>query len=132
MLKKHLSWLLSLLLVLGLAPLVFAAPQGDKQAAALEKIKSKVYKLGVGEKAKATATLKDGKKVKGYIAKTGDEDFVIRDRNTDAATTIRYEDVRNLENNRGHSTAKHLGIGIGIGAGALVGILFIIFASLED
>lgn len=132
MLKKYLSWLMALLLVLGLAPLAFAGPQGDKQAAAVEKIRSKVEKLGVGEKAKATAFLKDGKKVKGYIARASADDFVIRDRNTDAATTIRYEDVAKLESNRGHSTAKHLGLGIGIGAGAFIGILLIIFASLDD
>jgi len=133
MLNKNISLLLSAVLLLGSVPrMASAAWQTSSQLSTSAQIKSKVLKLGVGEKAKATATLKDGTKIKGYIAGSSAEDFVIRDRHTDAATTLRYDDVKKLESNRGHSTAKHLGIGIGIGAGALIGILLIIFASLDD
>src|SRR5690348_5622709 len=118
MLNKNISLLLSIVLLLGSVPGASAALQ-TPQISTSDQIKSKVSKLGVGEKAKATATLKNGTKVKGYIARSDAEDFVIRDRKSDAATTLRYDEVKKLESNRGHSTAKHLGIGIGIGAGAL-------------
>ena len=133
MLKKQWSWLLSGLLLLCItAQPAGASPQGDKQATTVETIKSEVAKIGVGEKAKATITKKDGTRTKGYIARADEDDFVIRDRKTDAPTTIRYSDVAKVERNRGHSTAKHVALGVGIGVGAVITTLLIIFAHLDD
>ena len=61
----------------------------------------------------------------------GDDDFVIRDRKTDAATTIRYTDVARIERNKGHSLARNMLIGVGIGAGAVVGAILIIIARAD-
>ena len=58
----------------------------------------------------------DGTKVKGYVYSAGDEDFVIRDRKTDAPTTVRYADVKKIDDNRGHSLARNILIAVGIGA----------------
>ena len=134
MLKNHLSFLIAGLIagVLLLGPasqIARAGQQSDKHLATTEQIKGKVAKLGVGEKARVTIRLKDGTKTKGYIARGGDEDFVIRDRKTDAPTTIRYADVAKVESNRGHSTAKYLGIGIGIGSGVIITWLALVLAS---
>jgi hypothetical protein len=107
------------------------AQQSNSDSAGLDKVKAKVAKIGVGEKAKATVFLKDGTKKKGYIGQAGTDDFVLRDRNTDAPTTIRYSDVSKVDSNRGHSTARNLGIGIGIGAGAFLAILLLAIASLD-
>jgi hypothetical protein len=108
-----------------------AAQQSNSEGATLEKIRAKVAKIGIGEKAKATVILKDGTKKKGYIGQAGSDDFVLRDRKTDSPTTIRYSDVSKVESNRGHSTARNLGIGIGIGAGAFLAILLISIAHLD-
>ena len=108
-----------------------AAQQNSSEAATIEKVKAKVAKIGIGEKAKATVNLKDGTKKKGYIGQAGSDDFVLRDRKTDSPTTIRYSDVSKVESNRGHSTARNLGIGIGIGAGAFLAILLISIAHLD-
>ncbi|MCM3906186.1 MAG: hypothetical protein ND866_31250 [Pyrinomonadaceae bacterium] len=107
------------------------AQQADPQAATVEKIKIKIAKLGVGSKAKATIRLKDGSKTKGYIAQAGEDNFVIRDRKTDAPTTIRYADVAKVEENRGHSTARNIAIGVGIGVGALLLAIAISIAHLD-
>ena len=132
MLKNHLSFLIAGLLLLSpAAQIARAGQQGDQQPATLEQIKAKVAKLGVGEKAKATIRLKDGTKTKGYIAQGGENDFVVRDRKTDVPTTIRYADVARVESNRGHSTAKHIGIGVGVGVGAFVAVLLILLAHLD-
>jgi len=142
MLKTHLSHsklLLSLLVLLCIFAQPLAAQQGaqqgaqhgDSQAMTVEQVKIKIAKLGVGDKAKATVRTKDGVKTKGYIAQTGDNEFVIRDRKTNAASTIRYEDVAKVESNRGHSTARNIAIGIGIGVGAFVAIIFITIAHLD-
>jgi acetylglutamate synthase len=106
-----------------------AAQQADVMA--VEQIKIKVAKLGVGEKAKATVFLRDGRKIKGYIAQAGEEDFVVRDRRTDAASTVRYLDVTKVDSNRGHSTARNIAIGVGIGVGAFLAILAITIAHLD-
>jgi hypothetical protein len=97
----------------------------------VEQFKIKIAKLGVGEKAKATVFLRDGTKVKGYIAQAGEDEFVIRDRKTDAPTTVRYTDVAKVESNRGHSTARNIAIGIGIGVGAFLALIFITIAHLD-
>jgi len=103
----------------------------QSNGASVDKVKAKVAKLGVGEKAKATVILKDGTKKKGYIGQAGNDDFVVRDRKTDSPITVRYSDVAKVESNKGHSTARNLAIGIGIGAGAFLAILAIAIASLD-
>ena len=97
----------------------------------VEVIKSKVARLGVGEKARATVRTKDGRKLKGYIAQTRETEFVLRDRKTDDPTIIADEDVSQIESNRGHSTARNIGIGVGIGAGAIILTLAILISSLD-
>ena len=126
--KTYLTCLIASALLLATISLP-AASQANAQT--VEAIKIKIAKLGLGEKAKAKVTLKDGSKSKGYIAQAGDDDFVLRDRKTDAPTTIRYTDVARVESNKGHSTARNLGLGIAIGAGAFVAIVLITIAHLD-
>ena len=129
MLKTYLSCFISGLLLLGPAvQLVVAGQHGDKQATTVEAIKVNVGKLGIGEKARATITLKDGTKTKGYVARAGEDDFVMRDRKTDNATTIRYADVAKVDGHKGHSTAKVVGISAGVGAGVFVGLILLLVA----
>jgi hypothetical protein len=130
--KKYLTYLLAGALVLATLSLPVAAKQGDTQTTTIEKVKIKIAKLGVGEKSKATIYLKDGGKKKGYIAQAGDDEFVLRDRNTDAPDTIRYDNVAKVDNNRGHSTARNLGIGIAVGVGAVLVVIGALIASLDD
>jgi hypothetical protein len=118
---RTLSWLISGLLLLGPTLQTAQAGQPAKtQAATVEQTRIEVTKLGVGEKARATITTKDGTKVKGYVERTGDEDFVMRDRKTKASTTIRYADVQKIDRSRGHSLARNILIGVSIGTAAVV------------
>ena len=132
MLKKYLHYFLAALLVVSpLAPAAMAKSRA-RQKPSVDEIKVKVAKLGTGVKAKATVWLADGTKIKGYISQAGDDDFVIRDRKTNAPTTVRYADVVKFDRNNGHSTAKWVGIGAGVGVGAFVLILLAVFANLND
>jgi hypothetical protein len=88
-------------------------------------------KLGVGEKARATVKLKDGTKIKGYIAEARDSEFVIRDRQTNESRTVSYQDVVKVEKSGGHSTARNIAIGVGIGVGAVLLILAAIISHLD-
>jgi hypothetical protein len=137
--QKYLSKYLSLALVVLLLNVLLATPAlGRPQSSSttqnqdVEKIRIKVARLGVGEKARATVHLKDGTKIKGYIAQAGSDDFVIRDRKTNEARTIAYQDAVKVDSNRGHSLARNLAIGIAIGAGAIIAILAILIAHEFD
>jgi len=128
--KSYLTCLLASAVFVASLALPVSAQQKNSEST-LDKVRAKVAKIGVGEKAKATVILKDGTKKKGYIGQAADDDFVLRDRKTDAPTTISYTDVAKVESNKGHSTARNLGLGIGIGAGAFLAILLISIAHLD-
>jgi len=123
---RTVSWLLSALLLLAPAAQTFGAGQkAAKQMPPIEKIRIQVAKLGVGEKAKATITTKDGAKIKGYISQAGDDDFVMRDRMTSSPTTVRYADVAKVESNRGHSVAMIVLIAIGAGTAIVLASVYL-------
>ena len=129
---KKLVYLLSLLLICAPAMRAFAAGQNsDKAASKIEKVRKNVARLGVGSKAKATITLNDGSKVKGYVYSAGGEDFVIRDRKTDAPTTVKYADVKSINDERGHRNAKLAALFVGIGAAITLAAVFGAIAANE-
>ena len=123
---KKLSYLLTLFLIL--TPIAHVAAQTDTN---LMHVKKNVAKLGVGSKAKATVTLNNGTKVKGYVYSAGDEDFVVRDSKTDSPTTIRYAEVKNVDDNRGHRNAKLAVLFVGIGAAVALAAVFGAIAANE-
>jgi len=129
---RTVSWLLSALLLLAPATQIFAAgDKADKQTTPIEKIKLQVAKLGVGEKARATITTKDGAKTKGYVYRAGDDDFEMRDRKTNAPTTIRYVDVAKVDDSRGHSVARNVLIIAGIGTAIVLASVYFAIARNE-
>lgn len=130
MFRTLLSILLAGLLVLGTSYAPAFASQANDDA--VEKIRLKAAKMGVGDKAKVTVRMKDGTKIKGFITQSGANDFTVRDKQTGDPRTILYRDVLKLEDNRGHSTARNIAIGVAIGVGAFLGVILIVFASLED
>jgi sRNA-binding regulator protein Hfq len=131
MLKTHLCCIISVAVLLGILAHPVVAQERDRQPASIEKIKIDVNRLGTGEKARAKITLRNGMKLKGYVSQQGEDSFVLRDRKTDAPTTISYADVVRVERNKGHSTARNIAIGIGIGVGAFLAIIAITLAHLD-
>ena len=127
---RYISCLLTLLLVLAPAAQTFAGQNSDNQRTITERNRLKVARLGVGDKAKATIKLNNGTRVKGYVYRVGDSDFEIRDKKTNTSTTIRYEDVKGVDDNRGHSLARNILIVAGIGTAAvLLGVYLAIAAN---
>jgi hypothetical protein len=118
---KNIAWVLAASLLFAPLTQVFAAGKKlDDPANQIEKIKVKIARLGVGDKARATIKLQDGTRVKGYVHSAGDDDFVIRDEKTNASTTIRYAEVKSVDDMRGHSMARNILIAVGIGAAVTV------------
>jgi hypothetical protein len=106
--------------------------QAERNAQTLEEVKVKVARLGVGEKARVTVKFKDGTKLKGYISQVKDEEFIVRDRKTDAPTVVVYRDVARVESNRGHSTARNVTLGTLIGVGSVLTVLAILISTIDD
>jgi hypothetical protein len=74
--KKHLAIVLvGLLFFLAAGGQTLARNSGKDEAKAIEKIKAKIAKLGIGEKARAQITLRNGQKIKGYVSSAGHNDF---------------------------------------------------------
>jgi hypothetical protein len=116
----------------GLPVVVAAKTQAETEAQLLERVKVKVARLGVGEKARVTVRLKDGTKLKGYIAQVKDSEFVVRDRKTDTPSVVLYRDVARVDSNRGHSTARNIALGTAIGVASVLTVLGILIASYGD
>jgi hypothetical protein len=132
--RKYLTLALVALLLQTLVgiPAVNAKTQAEKNAQTLEQVKVKVARLGVGEKARVTVKFKDGTKLKGYISQVKDEEFIVRERKTDAPSVVLYRDVARVDSNRGHSTARNVAIGTAIGVGSVLTVLAVLIASLDD
>jgi len=132
MAHKCLALMMAVMLSQLLGAVVFCAQTYTEDSAqAIERIKSKVARMGNGEKARVTVRLKSGQKLKGYIAQAQEHNFVLRDRKTDAPTEIAYSDVAKVEDNRGHSSARNLAIGIGAGVGAVLLLAVIVATHLD-
>ncbi|HLL73830.1 MAG TPA: hypothetical protein VK421_00925, partial [Pyrinomonadaceae bacterium] len=77
--------LVALLAVAQPATTALAASSKNVQPA---DVRAKVDRAGIGEKAKVTVWLTDGRKIKGYVAERREGEFVLRDRKTDVPTTV--------------------------------------------
>lgn len=138
--RKYLSLALAVLLLQSFAGIPVAAAttafaaktQAQKDAQTLEQVKVKVARLGVGEKARVTVKFKDGTKLKGYISQAKEDEFIVRDRKTDAPSVVLYRDVVRVDSNRGHSTARNVALGTAIGVGSVLTVLAVIISSLDE
>jgi len=135
LLKKFLSVSLIVLLLnlVGIIP-AYANSQDDAQARAqtreARKVKDGIMKLGVGEAARVQLTLRDGRKVKGYIRGAGEDSFVVVDAKTGAATTVTYAQVKEIKGNNlatGANIALKLGAIVGIALGLSILLVVILF-----
>lgn len=82
--------------------------------------KARIAALGSGPKASVRITLRDGKKVQGWISEAADEQFAITNEKTGAITTIAYAEVKDVKSLKPSKSAIALGAVVVVGAAALV------------
>jgi hypothetical protein len=111
------SLIVLLLNLVGVIP-AYANSQDEAQARSARKVKDGIMKLGTGESARVQLTLRDGRKVKGYIREVGEDSFVVVEAKTGAATTVTYAQVKEIKGNNLSTGAK-----IALKVGAVVGIV---------
>ena len=103
---------------------VYADSNEEKQARFTEKVKAGIARLGTGEPARVKLKLSNKTKLNGYISEAGDEDFVVVDAKTGAATRVAYGDVQQVKGNN-LSMGEKVAIGLTIVA-AVVAVVFIL------
>ncbi|SRR5258707_359035 len=75
-----------------------ANPRADKDARYAAKVKAGILKLGTGPAAHVEVKLRDGTKLKGYVAEAGEDHFVVVDE-TGASTEVPYPQVKQVKGN---------------------------------
>ena len=98
-------------------------PQND--ALASEQIKAKVAKLGTGKRSRADVTLKDDRRLKGYIGEISENSFTLVDPKRGTVTTITYDEVRQFKS-RNHAAREVALFGATMG-----GILILVLATVS-
>jgi hypothetical protein len=119
--KLIVSTLTVLVLNLFLSASVFADTREEKDVKLADKIKSNIERLGSGQDARVEVKLKDGTKVKGYVAQIGETSFSVMPDNSASATTVPYPAAKQVKGNN-LSTGVKIAIGVGI-----VVVILIIF-----
>ena len=74
-----------------------ARPQGEEDARRVGKLKERAEKFYKGRVRRVEVKLKDGRKLKGRVVGTGETDFLLADKKADTASTIRYDEVKDLK-----------------------------------
>ena len=113
----------SILLVVLLASMTyparaFAGQNLQKEDQSTQKVKRRLAKFGRGPDARVEITLKDKRKLKGYISEVGDESFLLVSYQTGSSTTVMYPEVKQVQGEN-RLNGKKIAIGIAIGAGIL-------------
>ncbi len=117
MIRKYLSLVLIGLMLCGVnLHNVSARTRTDN---ALEKIKTDVYRLGIGKKSTVIVKLKDGTKIQGYISQTLEDSFDVIDAKTNQPTTVLYTNVVQIKKQGSSKGVKTL-LGVAIVAGIVV------------
>ena len=121
MYRNLLALTLSGLLIQLAAGPVQAQTVSAGEAKRVEQVRAKIGGLGTGETARVRVTLRDRRRVRGYVREAGAEDFVVVDPKTGVVMTIPYSQVKKV-NPRELPRAANIAIGLGIGMG--IGVLF--------
>jgi len=117
------------ILTLGQPAALFAQSTDAKRIEKTNQVKEKIGKLGTGRSAVVKLKLYNDTEYKGYVARSGDDDFDVIDTGG-GPHTVRYDDVRSI-GGKNMSTGAKIAIGVGIGAGATILIIFMIIAHLD-
>lgn len=119
--KKYLALVIVGSLFLFFPGHMLARSQKD-DALAVDKIKTKITRLGIGEKARAQIKLRNGQRIKGYVSNVGEKDFALTDGKSGQTTTISYADVVEVKK-PGMSKRTKILLGVGLGVVATAAIL---------
>lgn len=103
-----------------------AASTTEKESQFADKVKASIVKLGTGPEAHVELKLRDGTKLKGYIAEIGVDHFVVADAKTGATTAVQYPQVKKVKGNN-----LSTGVQIAIVVVVALAVITLIFGRLD-
>lgn len=71
--------------------------QTTQSSQTAEAVRARIERLGVGQQAKTEITLRDKRKLKGYVSAAGADSFTFVDKKTGVSQTISYANVENVK-----------------------------------
>ncbi len=129
MIKKYLSFTLCcLLLVTANSSIIFAQTRTDSPESTAEKVKANVLKRGASDKKRVKVKLLNGTQLRGYISRTGDDSFDLRDSKTRQTTSVNYSDVAKVSGS--WSKGTKIGMAVAVGAVAVVAVVLLRILSI--
>jgi hypothetical protein len=85
-------------------------------------MRTRILKVGMGEKARVEVKLHDETRLKGYVSQVGADSFTLTDAKTGASQVVAYRDVAQVKKTGGGlSTMTKVLIGGTVAAGAIIG-----------
>ena len=94
----------------------------QKKGLSADEAKAEIAKLGTGPKAVVRVTLKDDKKVQGWLSLAGEDHFTLTGEKSGALTDIKYSDVARVKSLRPSKGALVAGVAGGL---ALAVVIFL-------
>jgi len=93
-------------------------------SASAEAARANVERLGVGKETTTEITLRDKRKLKGYVGSAGADTFTLVDKKTGSSQTIAYAEVINVKKaHHGLKTSTWIIIAGAAAAAVIVGII---------
>jgi hypothetical protein len=122
--KRTFAILLSGVLIAAALGVHSIQAQTGQASSTNEAARAGIERLGVGQQARAEITLRDKKKLKGYVSAASADSFTITDRKTGASQTIAYADVLTVKRpHNGIKTRTWIIIAGAAAAALVVGII---------
>jgi hypothetical protein len=114
MFKRIFSLVLAALaLNLACAAVSAASTKAEREARFAAQVRAEIAKLGTGPAARVEVKLRDKTKLRGYVGAAGDDQFVVVNDQTGAATTVIYPQIRTVKGNN-LSTGVKIAIGVAV------------------
>jgi hypothetical protein len=92
----------------------------SNDAQAIEKVRAKLQKIGVGSNARIEVKLRDNTQLKGYIKDADQDSFTVMDNKTGAIKTFSYADTSSVKKAGGGLSNKSWLILGAVAVGAIV------------
>ncbi|HJP91179.1 MAG TPA: hypothetical protein VJ875_04435 [Pyrinomonadaceae bacterium] len=117
---KRLFALVIAVLIVNLA--VVSSGNAQSKDLSPEEARAQVAKLGTGPKAVVRVTLRDGKKIQGWLSGVADDHFTVTGEKSGSITSIAYADVKEVKSLKPSRGMLAAGI---VGGLALVVVIFL-------
>jgi hypothetical protein len=104
--KRTLALMLSSIFAIGAMGFHASRAQTATDNKAIEKIRTKVAKIGIGPKARVETTLRDGTKLRGYVSAADPDSFTVTNHNTGNTRDLSYSEVAEVKKAGGGLSAR--------------------------